>query len=64
LEPTGLLKLAEAQLHLKQWDRAAQTIKKLRARSWPSRFGDVDVQIRGLEQQVEHGCVQTDRVPS
>jgi hypothetical protein len=64
LEPTGLLKLAEAQLHLKQWDQAAQTIKKLRARSWPSRFGDVDGQVRGLEQQVEHGRNQSERLHS
>ena len=64
LEPTGLLKLAEAQLHLKRWDQAADTIKKLRARSWPSRFGDVDGQVRRLEQQVEHGRNQTDRLPS
>jgi tetratricopeptide (TPR) repeat protein len=64
LEPTGLLKLAAAQLHLKQWDQAAETIKKLRARSWPTRFGDVDGQIRGLEQQVEHGRNQSERLPS
>src|SRR5207253_1680308 len=41
LEPTGLLKLTAAQIHLRQWDRAAQTLQKVGARSWPARFGDV-----------------------
>jgi tetratricopeptide (TPR) repeat protein len=64
LEPTGLLGLAAAQAHLKQWDQAAETIKKLRARSWPTRFGNVDGQVRGLEQQVELGRNQSERLPS
>jgi predicted Zn-dependent protease len=53
LEPTGLLKLAEVQLRLKQWDAAAESIRKLRARSWPSRFGNVDAQARDLERRLE-----------
>ena len=50
LEPTGLLKLAAAQLHVKRWDDAGQTLRKLRARGWPSRFGDVINQIRQMER--------------
>jgi tetratricopeptide (TPR) repeat protein len=50
LEPTGLLKLGAAQVHLKQWEALGDTIRKLRARSWPARFGDVESQIRNLER--------------
>ncbi|MHC4400407.1 MAG: VIT domain-containing protein [Planctomycetota bacterium] len=53
LEPTGLLKLAAAQIHLEKWDDAAGTLQQLRAQSWPPRFGDVDRQIRDLERQVD-----------
>ena len=53
LEPTGLLKLAAAQIHQEQWDAAAETLKKLESRGWPSRFGDVDGQIRNLKQQIK-----------
>jgi tetratricopeptide (TPR) repeat protein len=52
LEPTGLLKLAAAQVHERRWDDAATTVKKLRARSWPARFGNVDEQARQLEQRI------------
>lgn len=55
LEPTGLLKLAEAQVHEKQWDEAAQSVRKLRSRTWPQRFGDVDGKARELERQIERG---------
>jgi len=55
LEPTGLLQLAAAQIHDKQWERAAETVGKLRSRTWPSRFGDVPGQIRHLEQQIDQG---------
>ena len=41
LEPTGLLKLAAAQIHELQWDQAAETLRKLDTRTWPARFGDV-----------------------
>ena len=51
LEPTGLLRLGQAQAHLKQWAPLSETIRKLRSRGWPSRFGDVDSQIRDLERQ-------------
>jgi tetratricopeptide (TPR) repeat protein len=52
LEPTGLLKLAAAQVHEKQWDKARETLKKIGARSWPPRFGDVRQQVRVLEEQL------------
>src|SRR6185312_2738935 len=41
LEPTGLLKLAQAQVHLHQWEQAEQTMRKVRTRKWPPRFNDV-----------------------
>jgi hypothetical protein len=53
LEPTGLLKLATAQVHEKQWDAASATCGKLRARSWPERFGDVEQQVRELERRID-----------
>jgi tetratricopeptide (TPR) repeat protein len=52
LEPTGLLKLAAAQVHQKQWDAARQSIEKLHRTEWPTRFGDVNSQTRQLEQQL------------
>ena len=53
LEPTGLLKLAEAQIHERQWEAALRTLRTLDTRSWPSRFGDVHAEVRILEQQIE-----------
>lgn len=53
LEPNGLLKLAEAQIHEKRWPAARSTIGKLKARSWPSRFSNVDRQIQLLEKQIK-----------
>jgi len=53
LEPTGLLKLAEALVHLKRWDDAQAALDKLRARSWPARFGDVRGQARNLEFRLD-----------
>jgi len=55
LEPTGLLKLAEAQVHERQWEAALDTLRTLDTRSWPSRFGDVHGEVRKLEQQIEAG---------
>lgn len=52
LEPTGLLKLAEAQINLKRIDDARDTIRKLEKRDWPTRFGDVQSQVRQLENRV------------
>jgi predicted negative regulator of RcsB-dependent stress response len=53
LEPTGLLKLAAAQIHLRQWDSAAQTLQKISSRGWPARFGDVAGQVRTLNEELE-----------
>jgi predicted Zn-dependent protease len=53
LEPTGLLKLAAAQIHEKSWDKAAMTLQSLRKQSWPQRFGDVQQQARELEKKLE-----------
>jgi hypothetical protein len=52
LEPTGLLKLAAAQIHQKEWQAAIETIRKLRAREWPSRFDNVENDIQALERQI------------
>jgi predicted Zn-dependent protease len=53
LEPTGLLKLAAAQIHEKQWTQARATLRKLDTRSWPARFGDVHAQVRALENRID-----------
>jgi tetratricopeptide (TPR) repeat protein len=55
LEPTGLLKLAAAHIHEKQWDAAAETIRQLRSKTWPPRFFNLDFQIQELERQVDQG---------
>ena len=53
LEPTGLLKLAEAQIHEKLWGAATKTVDVLRAKDWPSRFGNVHNQAEQLKNRVE-----------
>jgi tetratricopeptide (TPR) repeat protein len=53
LEPGGLLRLANAQLHEKQYDQAVETLRQLKAKTWPQRFGDVGNQIRELEQRLD-----------
>jgi predicted Zn-dependent protease len=58
LEPTGLLKLAAAQIHLKQWDRAEETLRRLDRRTWPARFGNVPDQVRTLYGQIAQGRKQ------
>jgi tetratricopeptide (TPR) repeat protein len=55
LEPTGLLKLAAAQVHERQWEQAAQTVKRLRSRGWPARFNNLEPQVHELELQIEVG---------
>ena len=52
LEPTGLVKLAEAQIHEKRWGVARQSIQKLQRSEWPARFGDVSSQARQLEAKL------------
>lgn len=53
LEPTGLLKLAEAQIHEKRWSAARSTIGKLKAGSWPSRFSNIEGQVSQLEKRIK-----------
>ncbi len=53
LEPTGLLKLAAAQIHERAWDSAANSLHKLRTQNWPQRFTDVQQQTRALEKKLE-----------
>ncbi|MGD0897041.1 MAG: VIT domain-containing protein [Thermoguttaceae bacterium] len=52
LEPTGLLKLAEAQLLAKQWSDAEATLDKLQSQTWPSRFSDVQNQSHQLRDRL------------
>jgi len=39
LEPTGLLKLAEAQIHKKSWAKAGKSLRKLRNQRWSALPG-------------------------
>ena len=55
LEPNGLLRLAAAEIHEKQWDAAAETVRQLRAKTWPTRFNNTDFQIQQLERQIQQG---------
>ena len=52
LEPEGLIGLAEAQLHLKQFDAARATLQKLRAKPWPPHTGDTPAKVRELEARL------------
>ncbi|HTN75178.1 MAG TPA: hypothetical protein VL096_08025, partial [Pirellulaceae bacterium] len=52
LEPTGLLKLAAAQLHEKQWDAARQSIQSLQRTEWPARFANVAQETRQLADRL------------
>jgi tetratricopeptide (TPR) repeat protein len=53
LEPTGLLKLAAAQIHLNQWNAAEETLRRLETTGWPVRFGDVYGQAAQMRRQME-----------
>ncbi len=53
LEPTGLLGLAKAQIHQRQWPAAEKTLDKLRNTKWPKRFDEVKAQMRELQRQVD-----------
>jgi predicted Zn-dependent protease len=55
LEPTGLLKLAEAQVHEQRWDAAEKTVRKLQKKDWPSRFNNVRWQTEQLQRQIAEG---------
>ncbi len=52
LEPTGLLGLANAQVHAKKWADAKQSIRQLRRQEWPTRFSDVENQARQIERRI------------
>jgi hypothetical protein len=52
LEPTGLLKLAAAQVHIEDWSAAERTLNALRKTEWPSRFNTVTDEIRALEAKL------------
>ena len=52
LEPTGLLKLAEAQIHERKFTEASASLQILQSTEWPSRFGNVESQIRQLNEQL------------
>ena len=52
LEPTGLLKLATAQVHEEQWDDAKTTVKKLNQQEWPSRFDNLNRDIKKLQKKL------------
>jgi tetratricopeptide (TPR) repeat protein len=53
LEPTGLIKLAQAQIKLEQWEEARGTLEKLEKTSWPQRFQNELNEVRRLKTQVE-----------
>jgi len=57
LEPTGLLGLAEASIHQRQFAEAAEVLAQLKRTNWPSRFENWPVFLRGkisnLEQKLE-----------
>lgn len=55
LEPTGLLNLAKAQVHEKQWTNAQESAKILLAREWPSRFSDIHNQATAILKSTEQG---------
>ena len=52
LEPNGLIKLAEAQIHEQQTEQGRETIKQLSSTTWPARFSDVKGQIERLTRSL------------
>jgi len=52
LEPTGLLRLAAAQIHEQDWPSARTTLKRLHDTTWPSQFPNIKEEIRALEEQL------------
>ncbi|MCA9172872.1 MAG: hypothetical protein KDB14_00080 [Planctomycetales bacterium] len=56
LEPQGLLRLAAAQLQLKNWEEARQVLSKLRDTQWPARFeSEVGEQLKKMSAQLPPG---------
>ena len=60
LEPTGLQRLAKAQLKASDHTAAKTTLKKLLAKEWPSRFGNVHRDARKILVKVEETLKATD----
>ena len=52
LEPTNLVKLAQAEIQAKQWNEARQSIRKLQKTEWPSRFNTIEADIRRLQEEL------------
>lgn len=52
LEPSGLLKLAEAQIHVERFDQAQESLDRLNRTEWPARFGDIGSQVRSLQRRI------------
>lgn len=55
LEPTGLVRLAAALIQVKQFDRAAETLTKVRRTAWPSRFDPLMNELPALDEAVRRG---------
>ena len=59
LEPTGLLGLAEALIHQRQFAEAAEVLTRLKQTNWPARFENWPMNLRGkicrLEQKLGAG---------
>ena len=53
LEPNGLLRLTEAQIHIEDFAAAQETINKLNRKEWPSRFSSVNTDIGNLQSKVK-----------
>lgn len=49
LEPTGLIRLAKALVHVKQFGRAKEVLAQYRKKEWPSRFDNLQEEVRRLE---------------
>ena len=52
LEPSGLIGLATAQVHQKQWTDARATLNKLQKTDWPSRFENELNAAKNLQNQL------------
>ncbi len=52
LEPNGLLKLAAAQIHEKEFAQAQKSLDKLNQTEWPARFRNLRHEISELQQKI------------
>jgi predicted Zn-dependent protease len=55
LEPTGFLRLAEAQIHEERREDALRTIDTLLRQDWPPRFDNVHQQAQNLKSRIAAG---------